>query len=109
MDKKFEAEKKELERERAKLVAEISKAEIPEDFGGDVDDLDEEKNEAESLGNQLALAQTLKERLNDIDHALAKIASGTYGICEKCGGPIEAEVLKASPESRFCKACKKGE
>ena len=109
MDKKIEAYKEELEKKKAELVKEVSKAEKPEDFGADVDDLDEEKNEAESLGNQLALAQTIKERINDIDHALGKIAVGTYGVCEKCGNAIEEEVLNASPESRFCKKCKKGE
>jgi len=37
---------------------------------------------------------------------LGKIQTGTYGICEKCGKPIEHEILAIDPESRFCKACK---
>jgi len=41
-------------------------------------------------------------RLNEIDIALGKIQNGTYGVCEKCGVPIEPEILSIDPESRFC-------
>ena len=51
-------------------------------------------------------ARDLKDRLDEIDIALAKIQSGTYGVCEKCGKPIEYEILSIDPESRFCKECK---
>jgi len=108
MENNFGKYKIKLEKEKAKLLGDVAKAERPEDFGDDVDDADEEKNEAESLGNQLAFIQTIKMRISDIDAALNKIIGGTYGVCEKCGGKIESEVLDVSPESRLCKKCKKG-
>ncbi len=108
MDEKMLREyKKQLEEDRRKLIKEVKKDEKPEDFGSDVDDFDEEKNEAEALGNQLAVSQAIKERVNEIDAALNKIRMGKYGICEKCGRQIGVEVLKVSPESRLCKNCKK--
>jgi len=49
-----------------------------------------------------ALAGSLRETLNDIDDALAKIDAGTYGICEQCGRPIGAARLEAMPAARLC-------
>ena len=95
-----------LERERAMLVAEISRDEKPVDFGSDIDHGDEESDRSEQVGDQLAAAQGLKDRVNEIDIALGKIQSGEYGTCEKCGKLIEHEILAIDPESRFCKSCK---
>jgi DnaK suppressor protein len=52
-----------------------------------------------------ALVGTLKETLTDIDAALAKFESGTYGICESCGGPIAEPRLEAMPAARLCITC----
>ena len=95
-----------LEKERLLLLAEIKKDERPVDFGSDTDHFDEETDEAEEFGNQLAMAQGLKNRLDEIDLALSKIRSGGYGICEKCGKEIEVAILDVAPESRLCKDCK---
>ena len=95
-----------LEKERMMVAAEIARDEKPVDFGNDIDHDDEATDKSEEVGNQLAAAQELKSRLNEIDIALGKIQNGTYGICEKCGNPIEQEILAIDPESRFCKACK---
>lgn len=100
--------KEKLEKERMLLVAEIKKNEKPPDFGSDIDHFDEETDEAEEFGNQLAIAQDLKNRLSEVDLALGKIQTGKYGTCEKCGGKIETEILDIDPESRLCKRCKSG-
>jgi len=104
MNKEKIAEHKlKLEKERVMLLAEIKRSEKPVDFGADVDSFDEETDEAEEVGNQLAVAQDLKNRLGEVEIALGKIQEGTYGICEECGDPIEEEILTIDPESRFCK------
>ncbi len=95
-----------LEKERLLLLSEIKQNEKPTEFGNDVDHFDEEADEAEELGNQLAVAHDLKNRLDDIDVALGKIREGKYGACERCGKPIEAAILDIDPESRLCKDCK---
>jgi len=95
-----------LEKERMLIAGEIARDEKPVDFGSDIDHGDEESDKSEQVGDQLAAARGLKDRLNEIDIALGKIPLGTYGVCEKCGSPIEQEILSIDPESRFCKECK---
>ncbi len=43
----------------------------------------------------------LSDHLTEVEHALAKFNSGTYGVCEKCGAPIPEGRLQALPEARF--------
>ena len=103
---KIDEYKKKLEKERKAILAEINQDEKPVDFGSDVDHFEEESDEAEEEGNQLAVAQDLKKRLDDIEAALRKIETREYGVCENCGQKIEAEILDIDPESRLCKNCK---
>ena len=49
---------------------------------------------------------TLEVRLQNVMHALRKIDTGTYGICEVSGEPIEAARLDANPAARTCIAHK---
>jgi DnaK suppressor protein len=56
-------------------------------------------------GEVEALVGTLRDTLNDINAALAKFDSGTYGICESCGGPISEARLEAMPAARLCITC----
>lgn len=44
----------------------------------------------------------LNELLAEVDAALAKVQMGTYGLCETCRDPIEADRLRADPLARFC-------
>jgi len=96
-----------LEKTKAELLAELERNEVTEDFGSDVDDFDEEKNEAEALGNQLAQNQQLRIRINEIDEALNNMRTGSYGTCKRCGRQIDEEVLDLVPESQLCGDCKK--
>lgn len=43
--------------------------------------------------------------LGKIDLALSKIGSGTYGICDSCGGEIPPERLEAKPSVSLCRDC----
>ncbi|HEX2849289.1 MAG TPA: TraR/DksA C4-type zinc finger protein [Acidimicrobiales bacterium] len=56
-------------------------------------------------GEAEALATTLRETLNEVEHALAKIEEGTYGTCEGCEKPIARPRLEAMPAARFCIDC----
>src|SRR5690349_18908970 len=40
--------------------------------------------------------------LSEVDAALARMASGVFGICETCHDPIEPDRLQANPLTRFC-------
>jgi RNA polymerase-binding transcription factor DksA len=49
----------------------------------------------------LGLMAEEKKILVEIDHALARIDEGTYGICEGLGIPIEQPRLEAIPWTRY--------
>lgn len=46
-----------------------------------------------------------ESQLAELDLALARIAEGTYGRCERCGDPIPHERLLARPAARTCVPC----
>ena len=47
-----------------------------------------------------------KTFIKKIDHALAKIESGIFGICESCEEEISLKRLQARPETTLCIRCK---
>jgi len=67
---------------------------------------EEEAAEAADLENRLALEKRVLEQLADVDEALTKFEKGSYGLCEKCGQPIDPARLEALPQARLCVACK---
>ena len=52
-----------------------------------------------------ALLEQARQRLTDVDDALARAAAGDYGRCADCGGPIAPERLAARPQARTCIDC----
>jgi sigma-B regulation protein RsbU (phosphoserine phosphatase) len=44
----------------------------------------------------------LRRLLEEVDAALDRLGGGSYGLCEVCHDPIEAERLIADPLARFC-------
>jgi RNA polymerase-binding transcription factor DksA len=49
-----------------------------------------------------AFVDDYRGALEQIDHALASIADGTYGKCEVCGRVIPDERLQAMPMASLC-------
>lgn len=66
---------------------------------------DENASEIEEYTDNLALENTLENQLRDIDEALEKIESGSYGKCENCNGDISIERLRAYPAAKMCINC----
>lgn len=56
-------------------------------------------------GEVEALAGTLLETLEDVEHALAKFETGGFGTCETCGKEIPEARLEAKPAARQCIDC----
>ena len=56
-------------------------------------------------GEAEALASKLRETLGEVEHALAKLDEGTYGVCEGCGQQINPARLEAKPAARHCIGC----
>jgi DnaK suppressor protein len=53
----------------------------------------------------VALLEQARQRLADVEAALARREAGDYGICASCGRPIAAERLAARPAARTCIDC----
>ncbi len=108
MDSKNLSEyQRKLEERKKALLAEVKSHNTPGSFGNDVDASSEKTDQAEEEGNSQAIAESLREDVNEIDSAIEKIQRGTYGVCEQCGASIETDVLAAAPESALCHSCKK--
>ena len=95
-----------LRAEEKKLEDAVKELGETVDFGSDTDHFEEEADEAEEFSNRVGQRATFEERLLRVKEALANMEKGKYGVCAKCGGEIEREVLEASPESDLCRACK---
>ena len=46
-----------------------------------------------------------RQRLGQIDAALARLADGSYGRCAVCGGPIAPDRLAVRPVTTTCIGC----
>ena len=57
----------------------------------------------------LSLVNNLRDLMERIDKALAKIKDGTYGLCDRCGKPIEKARIKALPYANLCLKDKQAE
>lgn len=99
--------KKILLKEREQIVGEVkqtyaSSQEVGQDGIQDIGD------EAANIYNKqilLSLNESERMRLQEVDEALDRIASGTYGICEECGEPISLKRLEVRPVAKYCVAC----
>jgi DnaK suppressor protein len=46
-----------------------------------------------------------RQALAEIEAALARLATGRFGWCEQCSGPIDTARLTTQPHTRYCAAC----
>ena len=53
----------------------------------------------------LALREQAERRFHAVEHALARLAAGTYATCETCGAEIPAERQELIPWATTCVAC----
>jgi DnaK suppressor protein len=51
----------------------------------------------------------LRDLLDKIGKAMSKIDDGSYGLCDRCGKPIERARLKALPYANLCLKDKQAE
>lgn len=87
-----------VEEELVRLRAELQEA--PEATGDEVDLNVYEREKT------LGLVATYERRLEEINGAMKAAKKGQYGICERCGNPIDPARLKIFPETRMCVKCK---
>jgi RNA polymerase-binding transcription factor len=94
-----------LEEERETLRSQLS------ELGYGNKGLDYDPNFADSSqvtaerGENEALVNKLVEGLREVEHALEKLGTDRYGVCENCGQEIAEARLEARPEARLCIEC----
>ncbi len=97
-------ERSELE-EQLTTIEEQSFAASQSDISGEVS-FDEENADAGTFTfereRDLSIENNVRDLLTKIDRALGKMGEGTYGICSRCGKPIEKARLKALPYVDLC-------
>lgn len=72
---------------------------IPDAHSGEADE-NVSADTVEEWNERRALMAQLETRYHNIQIALKKFETGTYGICEISGDPIEQDRLEANPAAR---------
>ena len=96
----FEMEQHQVKTEE-KPVADVS--------GSYDDDLVDVATETFEREKGLALESSVQGMLQMVEDALRRARSGTYGVCDGCGRPIDVNRLRAIPYARLCIKCKERE
>src|SRR4051812_42881494 len=59
----------------------------------------------EQIGRDTSLKEVERRELKAIERALAKMATGSFGVCEDCSEEIPFKRLMVLPEARLCANC----
>jgi RNA polymerase-binding transcription factor DksA len=92
----------ELEHERVRLRTQIDGLDSEQGTLSYDENFADSGQVAAEQGENRALLGQLNEQLADIERAVAKLDDGSYGTCERCGGPISEARLEAMPATRYC-------
>ena len=102
------AERERLEGELANADAELT--DLLRNAGdGAGDDQADSGASALEREHELTLVNNTRDLLLQTQHALERIAAGTFGTCESCGQPIGKARLQAFPRATLCVECKQRE
>lgn len=99
-----------LKAEKAQLEQELNRIAVPtgtpgeyetrfEDFGREEGD---SAAETEQYVDNMAIENTLEQKLQDVIEALDRISKGSYGKCALCGEDIVLDRLHAYPSAKIC-------
>jgi DnaK suppressor protein len=100
----LEAEREELNKQLV-TIEENSFAATQSDISGEVafdDETAEGGTATFERERDLSIENNVRDLMQKIDRALEKMAAGTYGICERCGKPIEKARIRALPYVDLC-------
>lgn len=101
---RLKQERDELQ-EQLTTIEDQTFASTQSDMSGDVG-LDDEAADAATATfereKDLSIEHNVRDLLQKIDRSLKRMDEGTYGICERCGKPIEKARIKALPYVSLC-------
>ncbi|NJC70882.1 TraR/DksA family transcriptional regulator [Planosporangium thailandense] len=96
----------ELRLEYSSLIADMTTEErglLVPDAGDDVVDIG---TKAFNREQEISLANAVRERIDQVERALERLAQGGYGWCEGCAEPIPPARLAVYPSATLCVTCK---
>lgn len=93
---------RDLTRERLAVLASRPERGSALGFGKRVGD-----GTTEAVGRltDIGVGDTLERVLARTERAVAKLADGSYGMCDMCGDPIPSGRLRALPDAVLCLRC----
>ncbi|WP_415645253.1 TraR/DksA family transcriptional regulator [Stackebrandtia soli] len=84
-------------------ISEMQRERLADSAGDDQVDSGTKTVEREQ---EISLANSVRDRMIQVERALERLDEGDYGICEKCKKPIPAARLAAFPSATLCVNCK---
>ena len=105
--KRLEAERERLEELVADYERELEVARLTESSSDRSPDPGNAEASSMKLeyAKELSIEQNTLDLLSKVDHALARIEAGDYGVCESCGSSIPIERLDVLPYATLCVEC----
>ena len=98
--------KEKLLRQRQEILTRLQDLEAEWLVLGEHDiEIGEEAQKADLTSTFDQLDGRERDEIEQIDLALTKTESASYGICEKCHKPISLQRLEVLPATRFCIKC----
>ncbi len=104
-------EKGDLERQQAEMEEDSfvgTQSEITGEVGLD-EDFADAGTATFDRERDLSIQHNIHDLIDQITRAIDRIDEKAYGICERCGEPIDAARLKALPHAGLCLDCKRRE
>lgn len=103
---RYETIRADLQRQRVELLNEAGEALTNRQEIEAFPDLSDQATAEVDQNFELRLKERHQKLLKKIDEALDRMATNTYGICERCGDEIPFKRLKARPVTTLCIECK---
>ncbi len=104
---KLEASKRRLEH-MVLTFGEDGHRPLADSVGGVIASIPEDVDLAQALSDRETsdiLVHLLDENRAQVEHALARVKEGAYGLCEDCGQRIPTERLRYQPAATRCVEC----
>lgn len=101
-----------LEREKKRAEKRLDDVSREDPFANTDRLIDNAASDTEAKGEEghdriEAIKHELSNYLHRVEQALSNIKKGKYGVCERCGKPIEAKRLEVMPTAVFCMSCER--
>jgi DnaK suppressor protein len=101
---RLEAEKKRLQNELTQLKSTGTMEDRRE--GSPFWKKEEEATETIEMEKRMALENRLNTLMAEVERAIQKFETGSYGICDSCGATIDPARMEALPQAILCVNCR---